>query len=91
MKVLITYFKKAENGRDTVYVDKKPVTTTISYQLPLQFGYGSYNEPKVLLNSGGIQMQDIISIEAEGEMSPVSYRSNQLNGDMAEQFNEQEY
>lgn len=91
MKVLITSFKKTENGRDTIYVNGKPSTITTSYKLPLQFGYGSYNEPKVLLNSGGIQVQDIISVEAEGEMSPISYKSNQLNGDMAEQFNETKY
>lgn len=87
MNVLITYFKKKDNGRDTVYHNGKPVSETALIKLPLKFGYGSYNEPKVILNKG-IQVEDIISIEAEGEMSISSYKFNQLNGDMAEQFNE---
>lgn len=87
MNVLITFYKKKENGRDTMYFNGKPVTETKLFKLPLKFGYGSYNEPKVILNQG-IQVEDIISIEAEGEMSISSYTSNQLNGDMAEQFNE---
>lgn len=68
MKVLIEHYKKADNGRDTVYFNGKPVTEVTSVKLPLRFGYGSYNEPKKLLNTA-INVEDIIKITPEGELN----------------------
>lgn len=56
----ITHYKVDSTGK-TVYVDRKPVTTTTIVEFPLRFGYGSYNEPRKLLNNG-INSDDIISI-----------------------------
>jgi hypothetical protein len=62
MKHLIEHYVKADNGIDTLYDnDKKPITKFTEVSSPLVFGYGSYNEPKVVLGTG-IQVQDIISI-----------------------------
>ena len=68
MNVLIEHFKKANNGRDTVYFQGKPVTQVTTVTLPLKFGYGSYNEPRKLLNHD-IDVDDIIGIVAEGELN----------------------
>jgi hypothetical protein len=61
--VKITYFQK-ENG-NTVYVDGKPATITKNVELPLRFRFGSYNEPKKVLNISFTicDVDDIISIE----------------------------
>ena len=56
----ITHYKVDSRG-NTVYVDRKPVTTTTVVEFPLRFGYGSYNEPRKLLNNR-INSDDIISI-----------------------------
>lgn len=56
----ITHYKVDISG-NTVYVDRKPTTTTTIVEFPLRFGYGSYNEPRKILNSG-INSDDIISI-----------------------------
>ena len=67
MKVLITHFKKDDKG-NTLYYDNRPLSQVTAVKLPLKFGYGSYNEPKKLLNTG-IDVSDIISIESEGELN----------------------
>jgi len=67
MNVIITHYKKADNGIDTVYYQGKPVTQVTTTKLPLRFGYGSYNEPRKVLPIG-IDVDDIISIVAEGEL-----------------------
>jgi hypothetical protein len=64
MNVIITHYKKAENGIDTVYCDGKPVTMKTVVELPIRFGYSNYNEPKKVLYAG-IDVDDIISIEAD--------------------------
>lgn len=68
MNVLIEHYAKADNGRDTVYFNGKPVVQVTKVKLPLKFGYGSYNEPKKLLNTG-IDVDDIIKITPEGELN----------------------
>jgi ethanolamine utilization protein EutQ (cupin superfamily) len=68
MNVIITHYKKADNGIDTVYHNGKPVQQVTTAKLPLKFGYGSYNEPKKIL-SHGINVDDVISIVAEGELN----------------------
>jgi hypothetical protein len=67
MNVIITHYKKADNGRDTVYFEGKPVRQVTTVKLPIEFGYGSYNEPRKIKNMD-INVDDIISMEAEGEM-----------------------
>ena len=66
MKIIITHYKKADNGIDTLYQDGKPITEKTKANLPLRFGYGSYNEPMKIL-SQGINVTDIISIEEYDE------------------------
>lgn len=56
----ITHYA-VDNRGNTIYNDRKPVTTITIVDFPLRFGYGSYNEPRKLLNSG-INSDDIISI-----------------------------
>ena len=69
MNVLIEHYKKASNGRDTEYYQGKPLTQVTTVKLPLKFGYGSFNEPRKLLNvSVSIDVEDIIGIVAEGEL-----------------------
>ena len=68
MNVLIEHYKKKDNGRDTVYFNDKPVTQVTLVKLPIKFGYGSYNEPKKLLDTG-IDVEDIIKITPEGELN----------------------
>ena len=68
MNVLIEHYKKAANGRDTEYFNGKPVVQVTTVKLPLKFGYGSYNEPKQLLNTG-IDVEDFIKITPEGELN----------------------
>jgi len=68
MEVLIEHYKKASNGRDTEYFNGKPVTQVTTCKLPLKFGYGSFNEPKKLLNTG-IDVDDIIKITPIGELN----------------------
>jgi len=68
MIVLIEHYKKADNGIDTVYFEGKPVTQVTLAKMPLKFGYGSYNEPRKLLNCG-IDLDDIIKITPEGELN----------------------
>jgi hypothetical protein len=68
MNILIEHYKKTDNGRGTVYYEGKPVTQVTLVKLPLKFGYGSYNEPKVILDHG-IQVEDIIRLTAEGELN----------------------
>lgn len=62
MLVKITHFVKKDNGRDTEYLDGKPVSKVTEVKLPIKFGYGSFNEPKKLLDKG-IDVDDVISIE----------------------------
>ena len=68
MKVLIEHYKKADNNIDTVYLNGKPVIQVTETTLPLKFGYGSYNEPRKVLDKG-INVDDIISITAVGELN----------------------
>ncbi len=68
MKVIITHFAKADNGRDTKYYQGKPVTQVTTADLPIKFGYGSYNEPRKILNMD-INVDDIISIIPEGTLN----------------------
>ncbi len=68
MNVIITHYKKANNGRDIVYFEGKPLTQVSTVKLPLKFGYGSYNEPRKILNYD-INVDDIISIIAEGTLN----------------------
>jgi ethanolamine utilization protein EutQ (cupin superfamily) len=68
MNVIIEHYKKADNGIDTVYHKGKPIRLITTVKLPLNFGYGSYNEPKKVFNCN-IDVDDIISIVAEGELN----------------------
>ena len=68
MNVLIEHYKKKDNGIDTVYYEGKPLTIITLVKLPLRFGYGSYNEPKKLLDYN-IDVEDILKIVAEGELN----------------------
>lgn len=68
MYILIEHYKKKDNGRDTVYYDGKPVICVTRAELPLKFGYRSYNEPMIVL-SYGIQVEDIVKLTAEGELN----------------------
>lgn len=68
MNVIIEHFKKASNGIDTVYYNNKPVVIVTTVKLPLRFGFGSYNEPKKILDVG-INVEDVIKITAEGELN----------------------
>lgn len=61
MQVLVTSYEK-KNSRDTVYVDGKPQKITTTVSLPMEFGYGSYNEPRIIKGTS-IYTDDIISIE----------------------------
>ena len=62
MKVYIKHYVKKANGRDTEYDEnRRPVTKWTEVQLPLRFGYGSYNEPKKVLDKG-IDVADVIEI-----------------------------
>lgn len=65
MQVSITFFKKDEKG-NTVYDGNKPVTDNMIVSLPLVFGYGSYNEPKKILNTG-ILLCDVIGMDSINE------------------------
>lgn len=71
MNVVIEHYKKKLNSRDTEYHEGKPVVIETQTKLPLRFGYGSYNEPKLEMNTG-IEVMDIIKITAVGE-SNMSY------------------
>jgi len=66
MNVLITHFKK--DGKNTVYFEGKSVHQVTTVKLPIKFGYGSYNEPRKILNHD-IDVDDIIEIVAEGELN----------------------
>jgi len=68
MKVIITHFAKADNGRDVKYYQGKPVTQVTPVTLPIKFGYDSYNKPRKILNTD-IDVDDIISIVSEGELN----------------------
>lgn len=72
MKVLITHYAKADNGRDTRYYQGKPLHQVTTVKLPIKFGYGSYNEPRKILDTD-INVDDIISIVAEGELNRSDY------------------
>lgn len=63
MQVTITHFIKLNSKGDIKYENSKPVTTTTQVELPIKFGYGSYNEPRKLLNHD-IDVDHIISISA---------------------------
>jgi hypothetical protein len=84
MLVIITHYVKKANGRDTEYVDGKPVTKETKLELPIKFGYGSYNEPKKLQDRG-IDVDDVISIE-EAELprivTPTSKMIRKAFGDL---------
>lgn len=67
MNVLITHYKKDEKD-NTVYYAGAPVRQVTTARLPLHFKFGSYNEPKKVIELN-INVEDVISIEAEGEMS----------------------
>lgn len=68
MKAIITHFKLDSKG-EVLYSEgegnhsKKPLTTTTITDFPLRFGYGSYNEPRKLLNIG-LDESMILNIEA---------------------------
>jgi hypothetical protein len=68
MNVLIEHYKKKDNGRDTLYHDGKPVVQVTLVKLPIKFGYGSYNEPRKILDQD-IDVEDIIKITPEGELN----------------------
>ena len=68
MNVLIEHYKKADNGRDTMYYNGKPVVAVTTAKLPLRFGYGSLNESRKLLDYN-IDVEDIIKIVQEGCLS----------------------
>jgi len=68
MNVLVEHYKKAENGRDTFYYNGKPVVQVTLVKLPIRFGYGSYNEPRKMLDHN-IDVDDIIKITPEGELN----------------------
>lgn len=67
MKAIITHFKLDSKG-EVLYSEgegnssKKPLTTATITDFPLRFGYGSYNEPRKLLNID-LDESVIISIE----------------------------
>jgi hypothetical protein len=66
MNAIITSYKKKANGIDTEYDEnRKPIKIETIIPFPLKFGYGSYNEPKILFDSQGIQVDDIISINIQ--------------------------
>jgi hypothetical protein len=65
MRVLIEHYKK--NNQDTLYYNGKPVVQITEAKLPLRFGYGSFNEPRKLLDYN-IDIEDIIKI-TEGELN----------------------
>ena len=68
MRVLIEHYKKTNNNQDTLYYNGKPVIQITQGKLPLRFGYGSFNEPKKLLDYN-IDIEDIIKITPEGELN----------------------
>lgn len=72
MNVLIEHYKKHENGRDTFYYQGKPVIMVTTAKLPLRFGYGSFNEPKKLLDYN-IDVEDIVKIVQEGCLGLSDY------------------
>jgi hypothetical protein len=60
MKVIITHYLK--DGKNTMYDEnRKPVKGESVVDFPLRFGYGSYNEPRKLLDKD-INVDDIIEI-----------------------------
>lgn len=59
MKVEITHYKK--DGINTVYENGKPAKLKTIIELPLKFGYDSYNQPMRILGSN-INVEDIIEI-----------------------------
>lgn len=62
MKASIVCFKKNSSG-DTKYDENRiPITTTVITSFPINFGYGSYNEPKKIINLD-VNIEDIISID----------------------------
>ena len=61
MKVIVKHYVK--NGRNTLYDNnRKPVIGVTVVDFPLRFGYGSYNEPRKLLDKN-IEVDDIIEIK----------------------------
>jgi hypothetical protein len=68
MNVLIEHYKKAANGRDTEYFNGRPLTQITLVKLPIKFGFGSYNEPRKVLDYA-IDVEDIIKITPEGELN----------------------
>lgn len=93
MNVLIEHYKKASNGIDTVYYNKKPVTIVTTVELPLKFGYGSYNEPKKILSTN-INVEDIVKITAEGELNmsdTVSMKEFDINSSQSSELTEADY
>ncbi len=62
MKVKLTYFEK-DIKDNTVYKDGKPVTGTSTASLPLRMGFGSYNEPRKVFGCGGLNVDDLLSVE----------------------------
>ncbi len=67
MNVLITHFKKKDDG-NTFYYNGKAVHQVTTVKLPIKFGFGSYNEPMKVMNYD-INVEDIVSIVAEGELT----------------------
>lgn len=64
MKVIIEHFDK--DSKDNIkYHEGKPITTFTSIKLPIEFGFGSYNEPKKIINHD-INIEDIVAIIGNG-------------------------
>ena len=62
MTAYILHYVKKANGRDTEYDEnRRPVTRWKEVQLPLRFGYGSYNEPAKVFGTG-IDVANVIEI-----------------------------
>lgn len=65
MHILISHIKKDDKG-NTICLDNKPVISITKVQLPIKFGYGSYNQPKKIINID-INIENIVGISAEEE------------------------
>ena len=53
MKVIIRHYRRVNDRcEDIVYDGGNPVIDETVVELPVKFGFGSYNEPKKVLNKG---------------------------------------
>lgn len=63
MKVTISHYIRLNSwSEDVLYKDNKPVIQDTVVELPLKFGFGSFNEPKKILNEG-INVSHVIEIK----------------------------